>query len=373
VIIAVGAIALAALVYQSVILGILLVPCVVPSRALFDRKTIAAAAAIVALVPVVLVSATLIQGNTVSHGLERVLFQYENPLYRTYLTSSSISRYLVAGLAGPPQGVVPIPNFRGMRAVISILKEPSTTLYGVSLFALLAFGLSVILIGMANALRARDWAILLAFASVFILPLVRDQLYSYIKFYVLLPAVLGLAASHVAFNRVGFTALIVDAVIVAVLNCGFVRTDIMKGRALVRERIPIYERAGPNACWVSSGWGPAIGYKWPGRECEVLGILSGGKGDDGAAKLDACLQQCFCGAGSVLTDDLTEQAGPAIAETLSHFKYPPARLDVVLWRPEPGYPLATKYASVLIYSKDVQQRICGGLRSGRSALGTSGD
>jgi len=361
-IVAVGAIALAALVYQSVIVGILLVPCVVPSRALLERKTIAAATAIVALVPVVLISATLIQGNTVSHGLERVLFQYDNPLYRTYLKSSSVSRYLVAGLAGPPQGVVPIPNFRGMRAVISTLKEPSTTLYGVSLFALLAFGLSVIAIGVANALRARDWAILLAFGSVFILPLVRDQIYSYIKFYVLLPAVLCLAASHVAFKRVGFAALVADAVIVAALNCAFIGVDIMKGRDLARERIPIYERAGRIACWAGSGWGPALGYKWLGNGCGVLEILSGGNGEDGAEKLDGCLQRCFCRASSVLTDDLTEQARPGIAEVLSHFKYPPAGLDDVLWRPEFGYPLATKSgAPVLVYSTDVQRRICSGL------------
>jgi hypothetical protein len=367
-IVAMGAIALATLVYQGLIVAMLLVPCVVPGRALLDRKTIVVGTAIVALIPAVLVAGTLIQGNTVSQGLERVLLGEQNPLYRTYLKSSSISRYFAVVLAGPSQGVVSIPNFRGMRVVIRMLKEPSTTLKGVGSFAVLACGLFVVVTGMANALRRRDWAILLAFGSMFILPLVRNQQYSDIKFYVLVPAVLGLAASHIPLNRVWLAAIIV-----AILNCAFVGRDIMQGRDLAGERIPIYARVGLDACWISSTWGPAIGYKWPGSGCAVLGILAGGRGGDGPAKLDACLQRCFCETGSVFTDDLTVQAGPAIEETLSHFKYPPARLDTVLWRRERGYPLTTKYGRpVLAYSNDVQERICGELRAAsRDYLGTS--
>ena len=367
VLVAVTAIALASLIYQGVLLAIMLLPCVVPPRTLLERRTSIGAVAILGMVPATLMAVLMIEGNSAGHALERLLFGEENQLFRSFLKSPSLSAYPVALLAGPPQGIIPIPNFSGVRGVIGMLRDPPVAIAGAFAIAIFAFCLFLIMAGVVSTIGRRDWALLVGFGGILILPLVRHQQYAYLKFYVLLPAVLALAAARISPGRVAAAA-----VIVATINGMAIAADIERGRALYTDMAPVYSHAGARACWVTSGWGPPLEFKWPGTTCALLLTLATGRGEDPVSLirgqhglLTGCLEQCFCEAASVLTDDMTVQSRARIRWVAGYFGFTAVDLDSVLWRSGSGHMVLGRDApAVLTYSEPEQKKICEQLRAG---------
>ena len=170
--IAVAGVAMAALLYQGLILGLGLVPLVIPNTTLRDRRAWLASALILAIVPLVIVGVLMINGNSPGHALFRALRGEENPLYQTYLKRPGLMAYVVALVAGPPQGLVTLPDFHGFNGVLAALGIAGSR--GSTIVLLFRLGAGVVLVGagVLHALRRRDSKLLIAFGLLLLLPLV---------------------------------------------------------------------------------------------------------------------------------------------------------------------------------------------------------
>ncbi len=226
-----------------------------------------------------------------------------------------------------------LPEFHGFREIIVGLRSGLARREAASVALRLAVGALAVGGFVVAAARRRDFALLAAIGAVLVLPLVRHQQYGYVKYYILLPVIVAVAAS-----RLPARVMVPLAVAIAVLNGSALFDKIRAGRQLYAARVRVYEHAGPSDCWLSTGWGPPIGFRWPGTVCAVLGKLAGGSANDvnqvisqAHANLTACLRQCFCEARSVYTDDMTERGLVSLGEVTRQFQYSDLNLaDFVL-------------------------------------------
>ncbi len=356
--IAVSAIALASFLYQGVILAIALLPLAVSRRTLFDRRTIAGSIAILVAVPLVTTAILALGGNTVTHALERFSKGEENPLYRSYLKRPGVAPYVVALVAGPPQGVLELADFHGLNGLVKGLNNLE------NLIALLrlTIGFTAVWGFVLMAIRRRQLAIVVAVSGLLVLPVVRHQQYGYIKYYVMLPAILAVAAADLRPR-----AVIALAALFAFLNGGLLVARIARDRRVYEARVRLYEQASSSDCWMTMGWGPSIGFRWPGSVCAVLGSLSGGAGNDPESviaqshqQLSDCLRRCFCDAAVVYTDDMTEDGRALLADTARHFQFTSMDLGRTLLLPGEGVLRSTvpDTRTVYAYPRPAQERIC---------------
>jgi len=361
--VAVGAITAAALVYQGLVLALGLVPLVVPREALRDRRGLLLAALILAIVPVTMVGTLVAAGNGVGHAVGRALQGEENHFYSSFLKKSGLSARVVPVLAGPPQGLVALGDFRGFNGLIASLRGGPGRREALETLATLGFAALLVWVGVAAAARRRDIAVLLAFASLLILPVVRCQQYGYLKFYIFLPVVAAFAAAPARPLVTGAAALAL-----LVLNTGTTFANLPAERRVAREQAAVYAEAGPRSCWLTTAWIPRYSFRWPGKTCAVLGSLgsAGGATDAevlaaGHAALTGCLEACFCQSSSVLTEDMTTVgAGPAMADSARQFRYTAFDLQQLLLPPSRAEVASAAGALVPVfrYSAPDQRRLC---------------
>jgi hypothetical protein len=361
VLVAVAAIALAALLYQGVILAAGLLLVVVPRPVLRDRKLLITAGAIFALVPVTIGVSLALAGHGATYAAARVLSPGDNPLYNSYLRRPGPAPRLVALLAGPPQGLIALRDFHGLNGVLAGLRSPALRGWALENVALLAFGGAIVGAGVIAAVRRRQWSLLAAFAILLILPVaVRYQQYGYLKYYIMLPFLVAVGASRARPALVGLAATVLILANGAAL-VGSLRAE----RAEYDRRVPVYTQAGAASCWLTSGWVPRFDFRWPGQTCAILANLQAYIGEHATgqagphAALSRCLDSCFCQSSAVFTDDMTDDAKPGVRELAEHFQFSSLDLTSLTLPPDraivltPGQP-----TPVLSYPRAEQQRLC---------------
>jgi hypothetical protein len=362
----VAAIAVAALLYQGLVLALGLLPLVFPRETLRDRRAQLQAALILAAIPLVMVGPLVLGGDSLQRALGRALQGEENPLYRSYLKKTGpfarVTATIVALVGGPPQGLVQVGDFHGFNGLIAGLRGGEGRSQALGILGRFAFGGGIILAGVIAAIRRRDRAVLIAFTVLMILPLVRSQQYGYIKYYIFLPVVVAFAAGRARPGLVGLLA----AVLVWLHVVSWVRALPGEHRDY-REHAAVYEQAGAQGCFFTPAWAPPYSFLWPGRVCGVLTALASGHGDTDAqviagahARMTAALDACFCESSGVYADDLTESLRPQLAESARQFRYTSFDLGELVLpegrasRVSPPDVLRPLYR----YPPDDQRRIC---------------
>lgn len=361
--VAASAVAAATLLYQGIAVAAALIPLAAGMAALRDRRAVAIMGAVLAAAPLVLLGSLLLQGDSLSHALERLLAAYENRLYREWMPPHPVLRWPVALAAGPPQGVVQIPEFRGVNPVIDKLRSDTDRVYGIGDLSLLAAGASVLALVFAPAAARRDWVLLVAFGAVIFLP-VYSHLYGYVKFYVLLPLVLAIGVARLP--RPALRAAVGAAVLLGGLNGGILLREISWGRGDFERLDALYQELGESACFLSDAWGPPFSYRWKGYVVAVLARLAGGAGEDqerivqvNNTRLVDGLRTCFCQCRVVVTDRVTVANARQVMAVAGHFGFEGLELGAVLWRPEWGWrEVESGRVPVFRYSDEAQLQVC---------------
>jgi len=349
-VVALAAIAIATLIYQGAVLGLGMLPLVVP---LVRRRVAIAAAASVVVVLFVMVAAETAAGTTARVAVGTALGGERNPLTRSLMSRPAPVKYFAAMIAGPPQGIVALDSFGGIPALWSALRghdapaAQHATLNAIRLF----LGLVVVGVLAAAGIRTASWRILGALAVLLLLPVLRNQQYGYPKFFILWPIPVALLAT-----RCRTRTILLAASAVLISNTGLVVQDIRRGRELAAAVRQDYRRATSTTCWFTSGWSPPFPYLWPGTTVPVLGMLA--TGSDPATQssaLTTALRRCFCESDAVWTDASTGDA-EMLASLARHFDYRSIDLRSVLVDSTElnGLSIPGAYG----YSKQARDRVC---------------
>lgn len=355
--VAIAAIAVATLIYQGMILAFGMLPLVLSRETLRQRRVAAALLLSMALVPALIVAAQAAAGTPMRLAIETTFGGERNPLTRSMMARSSPAKYVVALVAGAPQGIVMLNNFRGLPALLagveaphpSVVEAAAENVVRLALGALIAWAL------FATALRRADWRLLLAAAVILILPVLRNEQYAYPKFFVLWPVPIALAALRWRPRIAGLAAA---AVLIA--NAWLLTGEVMRGRVRYAAATHAYGSATPTTCWMASGWAPPMSYLWPGTTAPILGTLAtGSEPVVQAAALTGSLRRCFCGSTAVWTD-ATSLDGPMLADLARHFGYRAVDLPALL--PDPAQSAAGPLPGTQIYPDPSRRLLCARLQ-----------
>jgi hypothetical protein len=366
----VAAIALAALTYQGLVLAVGLLPLVFPREVLRDRRALVLSLAILACVPIVMIGGLVLAGNSVPHALKRALQGEENGLYRNFLKHSGPLSRVLPLVGGPPQGIVNLQDFRGFNGLLAGLRGGPGRSEALWTLARFALGGGIVLAGLLAALRRKDRGLLIAFAVMMILPLVRYQQYGYIKFYIFMAVLVAYGAA-----RARPAVVAVLAVVLLSLSVKPMLSSVPEELAVYHEHEALYAQVGPRSCWVTPAWVPPHFFLWPGRICGVLATLASGHGeteDDVVAAAHAatttCLEACFCDSSAVFTDDMTEASSENLAISARQFQYTVFDLGELVLPTARAERVSPAGASkpVLRYPVADQRRICERLTRARA-------
>jgi len=346
---AVGAIGIASLIYQGMILALGMLPVVVSKRTVNHRRVLIATAAAVLLVITTMIAVQISMGASAVGAASAIVQGEHNPLTRSMMASRSSWKYLAAVFAGPPQGIVALRSYSGLRALASAVVRVEHRAIANVILLLLGLGVTGMLL--VRGVRDRQWRVLAAAAIVLALPVIRNQQYNYVKFYVLWPIPVALLAI-----RCRARMIFVAATIVVAANAWLVAEQVREGRGHYRNARVAYASATPSTCWLTSGWTPPFAYLWPGSSTPILGTLA--TGTDPAAQratLTASLRHCFCESDKVWTDTTSRDA-EVVTSIARHFDYRDIDLTSVLMDPPEAEGNAVP--DLWVYSESVRQRAC---------------
>ena len=351
---AAGAIAFASLIYQGVILALGMLP-LVATRQTLGRRSVAAAVVFAVVAPAAAMIAAQIAIGAAPRAAIAMTFNGEsNPMTRTFMASSSPVKYVVAAVMGPPQGIVALENFAGLKALWRALtsSDSRAASSGALNVARLFLGFTITVLLLFRAVRDRRWRVLVAVAVLLALPVFRNQQYGYVKFYVLWPIPVALLAVHCRART-----MLILATTVLVVNGWLVAHAIGQGRERLIAARTTYARATSSTCWLTSGWAPPFSYTWPGTTATILGTLATGHQPAVQADfLTRSLRRCLCESTAVWTDTTTRDA-EVVTAIAQHFGYTSIDLASVLLDPSAaeGRPLMP---GVLEYSERARIRAC---------------
>jgi hypothetical protein len=350
---AVGLIAVASLIYQGTILALGMLPLVVSGNNVSRRQlviaTVCAALAVGFAMTIIQVSS----GASTASAVTTIVGGEQNPLTRSLMGRRSLSKYLIAAVAGPPQGIVALDSYGGLRALAAALQSANRQIAASAArnLACLLSGVAVTAILLVTGVRQRQWRVLIAAAILLILPIVRNQQYGYVKFYVLWPIPVALVAS-----RCTARTTVVAASFVLALNLWVVGGELLRGRENYRLARAAYATATPATCWLTSGWTPPFAYLWPGTATPILGILATGSSPEMQRQaLTTSLKRCFCESDGVWTDSTSRDAA-LVQSIASHFNYDGKVLSRVLLDPLDATP--SPEPGILQYGPSARHEVC---------------
>jgi hypothetical protein len=352
--VAIGAIACAALIYQGIILALGMLPLVTSRDTLTRRRVLGALCAAVALVPAAIMAAQIAAGMPPALALATTVGGERNSLARPFMARPSPAKYVAALVAGPPQGIVALKNFSGLSALLTAVH--SSDARAVALAAAnvcrLVLGCVIVWTLFVAGVRNREWRVVAAAGILLILPVLRNQQYAYPKFFILWPVPLSLLALRYRGRLVGIAALIV-----LVSNGWLLAEDVRGGRQMYTNVRQAYQAATPATCWLTSGWAPPLLYLWPGTTTNILGTLATGRDPAIQARsLTQSLRRCFCESDSVWTDT-TDRDSAIVASLARHFDYGAVDLTTVLL-PSSSPDTVTFAPGVHLYPQPARERIC---------------
>jgi hypothetical protein len=363
VVVAVAAIALAALIYEGLFLALGFIPAVVERRTWWRPGVIAGSALVLLLMLAIFVAAGASGGLTPDVSLLRTFLQPANVLYVDPTRGSSVAKLAAVLLAGPPQGVIMLPTFRGLAGVLAGLRSAGQARWeALALLAALGVGFFAVAAAVYYAAKDRRYWVILGLASVVVLPVAMRGQYGYFKFYVLLPLFLILALEHAPRWFVLALAVIAGG--------ASVTTQVQhawEGREEYFERAEVYSLADARTCWLAVGWGPRFPQRWPGSSCAVLASLSAGHGSDvarlaadGRRRLLDCLRPCFCDATATWTDDLDTESDSMLQRLAAQYRLDGVDLAGLEWAPQRGALLSggPRTPPVKAYSPEARRALC---------------
>jgi hypothetical protein len=347
----VAAIALASLVYQALALALLFVPLVAPIKLMLRPKVFVSAAALVMCVPAAMILGRMAAGD-VSHVAVLTTFLGEqDALVRSWMARAAPLKWAAALVAGPPQAIVGLWKFHGLPALATGLAggDPDAIVNSVRLGIALVIGATL---GWA-IVRTRDWRLIVAAASIVVVPVIRNQQYTYSKFFVLWPLVIALAAVKL---RPRAAAAI--AAVMLVLNTSLIARQVLEGRARYSGVLEAYRTATTEDCFFTSDWGPPFGHRWPGSSVALISIFWA-TGEDGVTgeRVEAALEDCFCRSRRVWTDTTAQAAGD-VARLADHFQYRVVPLADFPAREGDGSAVAATPAHMFVYSATRKRELC---------------
>ena len=350
VLVTVAAIALAALLYQGLVLALLFIPLVAPLATLRRKNVLVAAAAIALLVPATMILSRLSAGDGVDTAGLTTFRGERGELVRASLASPTPMKWAAALVAGPPQAVVGLWRFQGLpsiaRGVLAHDRDAVTNALR------LAVGMGLVVLLGWGVVRTRDWRLVLATLGVVALPVIRNQQYTYSKYYVLFPVVLALASLKLRPKYVAMAAAVTLA-----LNSQLVARQVVEGRARSFDVQQAYRAATSDDCFFTSDWGAPFWHRWPGSSAALISILWA---NDGATKDDRvtpALRDCFCRSGRVWTDT-TAAATDEVTRLTEYFGATAASVKEFLYRPGDGEAIAENGARIFEYSERRKDELC---------------
>jgi hypothetical protein len=346
---AVGAISVASLIYQGMILALGMLPLVVSTRTVSRRRVLFATGAAVLLVVTMMIVAQAWTGTSVLEAASGVFHGERNPLMRSMMASQSAAKYVAAVFAGPPQGIVALVSYSGVHALAFAVASGDQSAIADVILWLIGFAITAALV--VRGVRDRQWRVLAAAAIILALPVIRNQQYAYVKFYILWPIPVALLAIGCR-TRMIFVA----AIIVLAANTWVVSEQIRHGRDRYRDARLTYASATASTCWLTSGWTPPFAYLWPGSATPILGTLATGTDPEvQRTALTASLRRCFCQSDKVWTDTTSRDAD-VVSSVARHFEYRDIDLPSVLI--DPHEATGNFVPSVWRYSESTRQRAC---------------
>jgi hypothetical protein len=361
---AICAIAIGSLIYQGTILAVGMLPLVLSAKTVARQRSILTTVVALTAVVATMIAVQMAHGAPMIVAAKTVVQGENNPLMRSLMASHSLAKYAVAALAGPPQGMVALDNYGGLRALGAALvsSDRSVAASGIVNLVLLLLGSSITAVLLIRAIRDRRWPVLAAAAILLTLPVVRNQQYAYVKFYVLWPIPVALVGL-----RFHARSAVTIAMIVIVANGWLLAHEIRSGRDDYRVAKTAYATATASTCWVTSGWSPPFPYLWPGTAVPILGTLATGTQPPvQRTALSAALQRCFCESERVWTDT-TRHDSQIVTSIADHFDYRAIDLPSVLVEPSGSHDVPMR--GVFEYSDSARQRACRALRSDRRQTG----
>ena len=351
--VAIGAITMAALIYQGTILALGMLPLVVSSKMVGVRRAAAMVAASLVVVFVVLIAAPIAAGAPARLAFATAFRGEPNPLTRSLMARPSPAKYLVALVAGPPQGLVALENYGGIPALISALRsdDEGTARQAILNGSRLLLGCVVVGILVVAGVRTASWRVLAALGVLLALPVLRNHQYGYAKFFILWPVPIALLAV-----RCRTRTIVLAAAAVLIANTWLVAQQVRRGRELFAAVHADYGGATPATCWLTSGWSPPLSYLWPGTSVPILGILATGSDPAiQASALTAAVQRCFCDSSEVWTDTASRDAD-VVTSLARHFDYTAIDFNRVLADPSELDDLSIPGAHR--YSEEARNRVC---------------
>ena len=347
----VAVIAAATLVYQGLIVAMAFVPAVVPLQQLRRRKVVLGSVAILAAVPLLMFLGRLASGDRPGLALATIVAGEPNPIVRSSMAVATPAKWAAALLAGPPQATIGLAGFRGLPALARDLRSGGTRGPALIDVARLMGGLMLVWAIVFLIVRTRDWRLALAMLAIVALPVVRNGQYTYLKFYVLWPALVALASAKVPARVV-----LPVGTAVLLINGAVLMGDVNAGRRSHSQATTVYRSAPPGTCFFTTDWSPPVPYLWPGITSPVFSDLWLTDAGD-PSRVMRSLRRCFCDAPGVWTD-VTERDRPLVQSLVDRFHYTELPVADMLYRGGDGAQVAGPPRSVFAYSPARQAALC---------------
>jgi hypothetical protein len=243
------------------------------------------------------------------------------------------------------------------------MSHRTTFMEGAAEVAGCLLALAMVVMGAIVVVRRKDWRIAIALTGILMLPVLRG--YAYLKLYGLMPIVVALVAA------VSPPAIVFGAgAIVGSFNATYLARDIARYRKMARDIAPVYESAGPSACWLTTAWGPPV-FGWPGSMCSMSKVLTDAHTDQVATMIDEnnaamveSFRSCFCDSSAVYTDDLTDSSRESVVALAKYYRFAGFDLTQLLWNPRRGSTAFDRDGIVTyMYARQSQLEICDSLKS----------
>ena len=255
--VAVAAICIASLIYQGLLLALFLIPATLPSSVYATRQALLRSTAIIALVPLTVVTTLAIAGHSPQNAArEFVQGIGDNTIANGMYSHKSIKNLAGVALIGPAYNLTGIPDLRGLSGSVTLLHQRSSFfegLIGLMPWLVAAFAY---LSALVFLVIRRQYDILVGVAGMMALPFLRMAQYSYVKYYILLPALIVMAIPRLA------PRLLIIGLLGVLLFASNAAQNYTANAEIkqIQSRLDsqFFPRFPHGVCYVGATWGPPV-------------------------------------------------------------------------------------------------------------------